>query len=223
MERSPNQETNQPSPQVVVEDIDQYLQDGLLVHDQNGQNVGAVKMYSTAAGYLLVGSGALGARDLYIPFRLIRSINSVEIYLTIPKDSILAQYTQPPAIHTVIETRTVAGPGGTMAPQTRQVQMVQSGYDGTQTTFSRVDAGSLADQLAVGMSVYDVDGGRLGDITEYDTERSLLVVEKGIFKPTVVFVPFSAIRSIDRDSLTVSLSLPRDVLVKRHAMLPADG
>jgi hypothetical protein len=110
-----------------------------------------------------------------------------------------------------------------MTAQTRQVQMVQSGYDGQQAAISSVDTGSLADQLAVGMAVYDVDGVRLGEITQYDTERSLLVVEKGIFKPTVVFVPFSAIKRIDRDALSVYLSLPRDVLVKQHAMLPSDA
>jgi ribosomal 30S subunit maturation factor RimM len=74
----------------------------------------------------------------------------------------------------------------------------------------------------VGMAVYDAAGVRLGDITQYDTARSLLVVEKGIFKPTVLFVPFSAIKSIDRDALSVQLSLLRDAVVKEHAMLPTE-
>jgi ribosomal 30S subunit maturation factor RimM len=215
--------TSSANPQPVVENIDQYLEDGMAVFDQNGERVGDVKMYSTAAGYLMVGSGAFGRQDLYIPFRLIRTIDPEEIYLSAPKDILAAQYTQPPTIHTVVETRVVPGPGGQMVARAREVHMVQSGYDGQPAAITSVDVGSLADQLAVGMAVYDVDDQRLGDITQYDTERSLLVVEKGIFKPTVLLVPFSAIKSIDRDNLTVSLSLPRDVLVKEHAMLPADA
>jgi hypothetical protein len=215
--------TNPISQQPVVENIDQYLEEGMPVYDLNGQHVGTVQMYSTAAGYLMVDYGDFDQKNLYLPFRLIRTIDPDEIYLTVPKDTLAAQYTQPPTIHTVIETRAVAGPGGQMMSQTRQVQMVQSGYDGTQAAISSVDAGSLAGQLAVGMAVYDVDGARLGDITQYDTERSLMVVEKGIFKPTVLFVPFSAIKSIDRDNLSVHLTLPRDVIVKQHAMLPDDA
>ena len=66
-------------------------------------------------------------------------------------------------------------------------------------------------------------GVRLGEITQYDTPRGLMVVESGIFKPRVLFVPFGAIQSADRESLTVYLTLPKDVIVKEHAMLPAEA
>jgi len=216
--------SNQPTgqQQIVVENIDQFLQDGMPVFDASGERVGDVKMYSAAAGYLMVGTGAFDQRNLYIPFRLIRSIDPHDIYLTAAKDA-LARYTQPPAIKTAVETRLVPGPHGTMTQQTREVQMVQSGYDGLPAALDSVDVRSVADRLAVGMAVNDVEGNRLGDITQYDTPRSLIVVEKGIFKPRVLFVPFSAISGIDRDTLSVYLSLPRDVVLKQHAMLPADA
>ncbi|HEV8193492.1 MAG TPA: PRC-barrel domain-containing protein [Ktedonobacterales bacterium] len=222
------QNTQQPGPQpdlkqTIVVNIDQHLTDGMPVFDVNGEQVGFVKMYSAAAGYLIVGIVPLGDENLYIPFRLIRSIDPQEIYLTADKVALQAQYTQPPTITTVSETRMVPGPRGTLTPQTTHVQMVQSGYDAEQTAISRVDVGAIAQQLAVGMAVYDVDGERLGDITQYDTKRSLLVVEQGIFKPRVLFVPFSAIQAVGKDSFTVYLSLPRDVLLKEHAMLPADA
>ncbi len=209
--------------QPVVENIDQYLEEGMGVFDLNGQKVGDVQMYSTAAGYLMVACGPFANKSLYIPFRLIRTIDPDEIYLAETKDTLLAQYTQPPKIHTVVETRAVPGPGGQMVPRTREVQMVQSGYDGTQAAVNSVDVDSVAERLAVGMAVYDVEDQRVGDVTQYDTDRSLMVVEDGIFKPTVLFVPFSAIKSIDREDLSVYLSLPRDVIVKEHAMLPADA
>ena len=207
----------------VIEDIDQYLVDGLPVFDAAGERVGTVKMYSTAAGYLMVSSGPLGHENLYIPFRLIRSIDPREIYLTAYKDTLKAQYTQPPAITSVSETRMVPGPLGTLTPQTVHVQMVQSGYDAQQAALSSVDVGSIVQQLALGMAVYDIEGAHVGDITQYDVPRSLLVVEQGIFRPRVLFVPFSAIQTVDRDVLSVYLNLPKDALVKQHAMLPAQA
>lgn len=215
--------TSPSSPHTVVEDIDQYLAEGLAVFDANGDRVGTVKMYSTAAGYLIVGSGPVGDQNLYIPFRLIRSIDPGDIYLTLTKDTLEAQYTQPPKITTVSETRLVPGPQGALTPQTTHVQMVQSGYDDKQTTVSRVDVSAIAQQLAIGMAVFDAEGEHIGDITQYDVSRSLMAVEKGIFKPTVLFVPFGAIQSVDPYTLSVYLSVPRDVIVKEHAMQPAQG
>ncbi|MGO8948441.1 MAG: hypothetical protein ACLQUY_12435 [Ktedonobacterales bacterium] len=220
-----NEETSQQADlrQTVVENIDQYLEDSMPVFDENGEKVGDVKMYSTAAGYLMVGHGAFEQKDLYIPFRLIRSIDPNGIFVSAATDTLAAQYTQPPQIHTIVENRLVAGPGGSMTPEIREVQMVQSGYDSAPAELNAIDVSSVADRLAVGMVVYDVRGERLGDITQYDTTRSLLVVEKGIFKPKALFVPFSAIKDIDLGTLTVYLSLPEDTLLKEHSMLPEDA
>jgi ribosomal 30S subunit maturation factor RimM len=204
----------------IVENIDQYLVDGMLVKDSNGERVGSVKMFSTVAGYLMVGSGPFGTSNLYIPFRLIRTIDPQELYVSTSKATLEAQYTEPPKITNVNETRLVFGPQGSMTTQTSQVQMVQSGYDAEQISVSATDLGAMAQRLAIGMTVYDADGVRLGEITQYDTPRGLMVVESGIFKPRVLFVPFGAIQSADRESLTVYLTLPKDVIVKEHAMLP---
>lgn len=213
--------TAQQSSQVhtIVENIDQYLVDGMPVHDANGERIGTVKMYSVVAGYLMVGTGPFGKTNLYIPFRLIRNIDPRDLYLNASKATLEAQYTEPPKIITVSETRLACGPHGAMTPQTSQVQTVPSGYDGKQMTVSSVDVGTIAQRLAIGMTVYDVAGVRLGEITQYDMPRGLLVVESGIFKPRVLFVPFSAIQSADCDTLTVYLTLPKDVIVKEHAML----
>jgi ribosomal 30S subunit maturation factor RimM len=212
-----------PMPQVVVEDIDQYLVDGLPVYDLNHQKVGDVRIYSTAAGYLMISTGVLQQKDLYIPFRLISSIDPYSLFVSATKATLEEQYTQPPPAHTVVETRLVAGPQGTMTSQTRQVQVLQSGYDNAPREVSAVDVGSVADKLAVGMAVYDVDGARLGDITQYDVTRGLMVVERGILKPRVVIVPFSEIDSISIDNLSVYLSMPKDTVVKEHGMAPTSG
>ena len=75
-----------PMPQTVVEDIDRYLEDGMPIYDLNNEKVGNVKMYSTAAGYLMVGTGAFEQKDLYIPFRLISAIDPHDIFVSAPKE-----------------------------------------------------------------------------------------------------------------------------------------
>jgi hypothetical protein len=209
--------------QTVVERIDLYLTDDMPVYDSNSEEIGHVKMFSTVAGYLIVGHGPFEKDNLYIPFRLIQSIDPRELYLSEPKQTIVAGYTTPPQISTLTEQRLVRTTEGGLKSESRQVQMVQSGYDGLPARINSVDIGDITQRLAVGMAVYDASGDRLGDVSQYDTTRSLISVESGIFRPHVLFVPFSAIGSIDGDAFTVRLSLPRDVIVKEHAMLPVDA
>lgn len=207
----------------VLQGIDEFLEDGLLVFDVNGERIGGVKMYSTSAGYLFVGSGALGQKDLYIPFRLIHRIDQQGIALSEPKDTLTAWYTEPPATHTIVEQRFEPGPHRDMMPQVYEEQVVQSGYDGSLTAVGSIELGSITERLSVGLAVYDVDGVRLGDITQYDADRGLLMVEKGIFKPTVLIVPVSSISRIDRDALSVYLSLPKADFLKEQTRLPDDN
>lgn len=209
----------QPVSRTVLHDIDKFLEDGLLVYDVNGEQVGGVKSYSTASGYLMVGSGALGLRDLYIPFRLIRTIDPQGIALSEPSDTLVASYAKLPAIHTIVENRFVTGPHRDRPPQAYEERVVQSGYDGTQTVVDSLELSSITERLSVGLAVYDADGVRLGDTTQYDVSRGLLVVEKGIFKPAVLLVPFSAIKAIDEDAFSVSLTLPRGALMQDQATL----
>jgi ribosomal 30S subunit maturation factor RimM len=199
--------------QALVQDIDARLEEGMPVYDLNNEKVGNVKSYSTAAGYLMVGSGGLEEKDLYIPFRLIRIVDPDSIYVSATTATLEAQYAEPPQARTVVETRLEVGPGGTMTPKTREVQVLPSGYDDTPIEFNAVDLGSVADRLAIGMSVYDANGKRVGDITQYDTSRARMVVEKGIFNPTDVVVPLSAIKDIDLGSFTVHLSITGDSLL----------
>jgi hypothetical protein len=209
--------------QTLVENIDHYLEDGMPVYDVNSDKVGNVKMYSATAGYLMVGSGAFGHENLYIPFRLITNIDPQEIFLSETKDVLTAQYTQPPKISTITEERLVTEPDGTLASKKREVQLVSSGYDGLPATTNVVDAKKIGHRLAVGMAVYDADIVRVGDITQYDTARHLMTVEKGIFKPRVLIVPFSAVERVEPDTFTVYLNLPRDVVVKEHTMTFTDA
>jgi ribosomal 30S subunit maturation factor RimM len=220
-----NQDSEQqaPMPQTVVEDIDTWLVDGHSVYDAHNKKVGDVKMYSTAAGYLMVSADTFEQKYLYIPFRRISSIDPEVIVVSRSKAMLEEQYTQPPQTHTVVETRLVPGPRGSMTAQTREVVVLQSGYDNAPIQLNPIDVGSVANRLAVGMVVYDATGKRLGDITQYDTVRSLMVVEKGLAKPRALFVPFSTIKTIDPGTSCVYLSLAEDTLLKEHSLLPTNG
>jgi hypothetical protein len=211
------------SPRSVLQDIDQLLEDGMPVFDLNGEFVGGVKAYTTAAGYLMVGSASFEHTDLYVPFRLIQSIDPQGLSLSEPKDVLAAQYAEPPSIKTIVENRFEPGPHGDALPQAFEVRVVQSGYDSTLKEVGSVELGDVAERLSVGLVVYDSDGVRLGDIAQYDVRRRLLVIEKGIFKPTVIVVPFSAISRIDRDKLSIYLVLPKADLLKEQARLPDDN
>lgn len=216
--------TSSGNPQHVgVEEIDRYLADGQSVVDVNGEDLGEVQMYSTAAGYLMVTGGVFGEKSLYIPFRLIGGIDPGSIYLAETRKKLEAEYHQPPQTRLVMETRLVAGPGGNMRSETRQVQVLESSTTGLPVELNSANVTTLAGKLAVGMAVYDKDGARLGDIMQYDVTRALLVVERGIFKPKVVLIPFSDIDSISLDNLSVYLSMPKDAVIKEHGLSLKSG
>lgn len=182
---------------------------GLSVFDLNGQYVGDVKEYSAVAGYLKVGPGALGQRELYLPFRLIKEIRAHQIHLLEPGDALAAQYRRPPAILTVVENQAEQGGDTSQRLGAREVQRLQNGYDGSLTEISAVELRSIAERLSVGLTVYDVDGVRLGEISEFDANRWLVVVESGLFTPTYQVAPFSAIGSVNRDTQSVHLTVQR--------------
>lgn len=140
--------------------------------------------------------------------------------LSEPKDELVTKYTEPPTVHTFVENQHTPGlQQRDTLPPADEVRAVTSGYDSMPTVVDSIELSNIAERLSVGLAVYDVDGVLLGDITQCDTECCLLMVEKGIFKPTVLIVPFSAIRSIDRDARSAILTLPRATLVQDQATL----
>jgi hypothetical protein len=194
------------------------IENGLPVYDLNGGRVGDVKEYSAVMGYLQVNAGALGQRELYLPFHLIADIRAHEIHLLEPRDALAAQYSKPPAIHTVVENCAALAGATSQRPQAREVQRMQNGYDGSLTEISAVELSGIVGRLSVGLLVYDVDGVRIGEISECDANRGLLVVESGLFAPTYHVAPFSAIGSINRDTQSVHLTIQKAVLHRLRSM-----
>jgi hypothetical protein len=73
-------------------------------------------------------------------------------------------------------------------------------------------------QIAPGQEVYDLDGHKLGVVDQYDRQAGWMKVEKGVFVPRDLYIPFSAITSIDPREIYLSLS--RDTLQRDYASPP---
>jgi hypothetical protein len=107
-----------------------------------------------------------------------------------------------------------------MTQQSSETPVVQSDSDADPRPVDSGDVQNIATRLAVGVAVYDAQGKRLGTTTHYDVARKLLVVESGVFHQRVLFVPFSAIESINPETLSVSLALSKQVALKERKTLP---
>jgi ribosomal 30S subunit maturation factor RimM len=185
------------------------IENGLPVFDLNGQYVGDVKEYSAVAGYLQVSAGSLGQRELYLPFRLIADVRAREIHLVAPQDALAAQYGQPTAIVTIVKNGVEPGATASQMSGAREVQLIANGYDGSMTEISTVELRSIGERLSIGLTVYDVDRVYIGEISEYDANRRVLVIESGIMTPKYRVAPFSAIGSVNRDTQSVHLTVQR--------------
>jgi hypothetical protein len=70
------------------------LEIGRPVYDLNNQKIGDIKEYDTQTEYLMVESGGwLANRDYYIPFSLIRNVDTSAVYVSLPKDVLNHDYT----------------------------------------------------------------------------------------------------------------------------------
>jgi len=199
----------------IVININEYLREEMEVYDSNQDKVGTVKLYDATAGYFMLEEGVFNHTDLYIPFWLIRTIDPKEIFLKQSKDILEIEYTQPPAVTSILETR---------EGRTEAANVVSNGFDARPVVVNRVDVQQVANQLKSGMEIYDIDGSRVGTITQYDSSLGVMTMERGVFSPKVLFIPFSLISHIYPSDNYLSLTLPKDALKKdlgRYTTMPA--
>ncbi len=194
---------------IVVEDIDAVIRAGLSVHDASGEKIGSVRDYSTAAGYLVVQTGLVTHKDLYVPYSAIQSIDPREVYLSLSKDTLAGDYSAPPPASIVVEDATAT-------------TMVPSGYDGSPAEFNRVNLEMMRRDIARGMAIYATSGDKIGTVDGFDSQVGYMVVAHNHFGKKDFFIPFAAINSIDREFGEVFLAVSKDVVLKNYAQLP-DG
>ncbi len=75
--------------------------------------------------------------------------------------------------------------------------------------------GELANQpILEGDAVYDVNGDKVCEVNVRGVEAGRLIVRKGLFFPTDLYIPLGAIRS--RDTEEIHLSVSNDDIRSRH-------
>ena len=194
--------------QVVTEDIDKSMRVGLAVYDASGDRIGTIWEYSTTAGYVMVQTGVLGHKCLYVPYRAIRTIDPKEIYLSRHKDELVQEYSAPPRSRMVVEHEFAR-------------EVVSSGYDGSLVEINRVNLESARKDLAVGMTVLDLRGDRIGSVEGFDPMESHILVSQFPGRSDLS-IPFGAIATIDQVYGKVFLDMPREMAQQDYARTP-DG
>jgi ribosomal 30S subunit maturation factor RimM len=193
---------------VVTVDIDAVIREGLTVYDAGGEKIGVVREYSPSAAYLVVQTGLVSHKDLYIPYSAIRSIDPHDLFLTLDKATLAGDYSAPPPATIVVEGETAR-------------TFVPDGYAGRPAEFNSVDLEMLRRDLDKGMPVYSSDDEKIGTVDGIDTAAGYMLVKKNRFSKQDFVIPFAAIAGLVLGE--VHLAVSRDVMQKEYAQLPRDA
>jgi ribosomal 30S subunit maturation factor RimM len=192
---------------IVTTDIDKVIRGNMAVRDANGQKIGVVRNYSNEAGYLVVLTGRIARKELYIPYSAIQSIDPRELFLSIEKAKLTGDYSAPPHATIVVD-------GDTASTE------LASGYDASTVEFNRVNLAQVRKDLVPGMKVSATGGVDLGTVEGIDRQAGYMVVKEHFPGKKRFFIPFPAILSVDRQHSAVMLTVSKDILLKDHAELP---
>ncbi len=86
----------------IAHDTGWTVKGGLDVYDKDGERVGYVDQASDAQGWMQVEALSLGLQRLWIPDRLINSVDDREVMVTLMKDEVQAGYGEPAARSTQV-------------------------------------------------------------------------------------------------------------------------
>jgi hypothetical protein len=180
---------------VVIENVKQEIAPGQEVYDIDGHKLGIVDQYDLQAGWMKVEKGTVVPRDLYIPFSAITSIDPLEIYLSLSRDTLQRDYASPPPRTTIVE-------GGETAITTEP-----SGYDGAPVVVDRARVDEMRQRISQGMRVFTADGAEVGTVKRFDQVTGLMLVEKGVFTHRDLYVPVTVVESVEGGSSEIYLSV----------------
>jgi hypothetical protein len=197
--------------EIIVERFGSQIANGMEVYDVNGDKIGAVLQVDRTNGWLQTEKGIFFPRERYIPFSAIDRIGPSGIYLTVTKDYVKDMYDQPP----MVDVDLVAGPDGAAA-----VGTVRSGYDGNRVVVDSTTISQAIARLDNGLKVYDSNGAKVGRVYQYVPGSEWIVVEKGAFSSSDLYIPVTAIDYLDGDG--IYLRVPKDVLQDAFVVMPAD-
>ena len=174
--------------QAITVDIKDTVAVDQNVFDNTSTKVGTVDAIDYATGWLTIAAGALGARELYVPFRLITYIDPHELFLGVSKDELNRQYSSPPE-----RTTSVAGEGA----ETASTTVEPSGYDSAPVVVNESVVADVRNKIVPGYDVYTSDMAMLGTINQYDPTTGLMMLKKGPFSDHEVVVPITVVNEVD--------------------------
>lgn len=183
----------------ISEDVGRAVKAGLTVFDDDGTNVGSVDETDKTHGWMVVRSGALDRTKLWIPYRLVRSIDERELFLSMLQGALEAEFNRPPSRSTRVAPRD----GRIWATTTEP-----SGFDRQPVVTSEVDLDKLRQLLAVGQRVWTSDDVAVGTIKDFDREGRYVVLEAGhLASRHVLLVPIALFVEVDREAAEATLAV----------------
>ena len=183
----------------ISEDVGRAVKVGLTVFDDDGSTIGYVDETDKTHGWMVVRTGALDQKKLWVPYRLVRSVDDREIFLTMLKGAVEAEFKSPPARNTSVaekEGRRVA------------ITTEPSGFDREPVVTSEIDLGQIKNRLAVGQQVWTSDDVAVGRIKDFDSQGRYIVLEAGHLSiKHDLLVPIALVADVDREAAEATLAV----------------
>src|SRR5260370_34130933 len=86
----------------ISEDLGRAVKVGLTVFDCDGSRLGYVDETDKTHGWMVVRTGAFDPKKLWVPYRLVRSVDDREVFLAMLKGAVEAEFKSPPARTTTV-------------------------------------------------------------------------------------------------------------------------
>lgn len=203
------QETNL----TVTQSVGDELIPEQTVYDITGEKVGEVDEIDRETGWFTVELNPLTDKSLYIPFKLVTTIDPKELYLSATKAALHREFSNPPARVTTVHTV-----DGQQIATTRQA----SGYDGTAIVVDEVNIDKVSKGIGEGYVVITSDDVSLGTIKRYDAVTGWVLVGKTALSRYDLVVPVSVVSRIDRQFGAVHLAVSAADLKAMKHLEPVD-
>jgi hypothetical protein len=197
----------------ITENIASSVALGQAIYDNAGERVGTVDDLDRATGWMKAETNPFSDKDLYIPLKLVTSVDPKELYISQSKEELLRNYSNPPTRSTHVDTIL-----GEKVATTRQ----PSGYDGSPQVVEEANLDKLRKRINVGDLVVTSDQVDLGTIKRYDGSTGWIMIGKGLQARNDLMVPITVVSHVDRDLGEVYLAASRADLRGMQHLEPVD-
>jgi hypothetical protein len=197
----------------ITEDVAGNIVLGQTIFDNAGARVGSVDDVDRHTGWITAETNPFSDKDLYIPFKLVTSIDPHELYLSQSREKLRQDYSNPPVRNTHVETILGENIATTLQP---------SGYDGSPLVVDEANVDKIRKRVTVGDLVLTSDQVDLGTIKRYDGATGWMMIGKGLQARNDLMVPISVVSHVDRDVAEVYLATSRADLRGMQHLEPVD-